>query len=84
MGGPLGWGLGEVLTTPHRKKLIVLQNIERSLGMEYRSELLILPRRLCVCSDGPCRAFSAKCIAAFLTGVFIDTYISHEQHDSNW
>jgi hypothetical protein len=29
-GGPPAWGLGELLTTPHLKKLVMLRNITRS------------------------------------------------------
>jgi hypothetical protein len=33
MGGPPALGLGEVLTTPHRKKVILLRNVHtESLG----------------------------------------------------
>jgi hypothetical protein len=32
-GGPPAWGLGEVLTTPHRKNLIMLRIIHRGLSM---------------------------------------------------
>jgi hypothetical protein len=32
-GGPPAWRLGEVLTTPHHKNLIMLQNIQRSSGI---------------------------------------------------
>jgi hypothetical protein len=30
--GPPAWGLGEVLTTPHRKKITMLRNTIQSLG----------------------------------------------------
>jgi hypothetical protein len=32
-GGPPAWRLSEVLTTPHRKKLNMLRNIHRGLGI---------------------------------------------------
>ena len=32
-GGPPAWGLGEVLTTPQRKKLSILRNVQRSRGI---------------------------------------------------
>ena len=33
MGGPTVWGLGEELTTPHRRKRILLRNVHiESLG----------------------------------------------------
>jgi hypothetical protein len=32
-GGPPAWGLGEVLTTPHRKELIMLLIIHRGFGI---------------------------------------------------
>jgi hypothetical protein len=33
-GGPPTWKLDEVLRTPHRKKLITLQSIQRSFGIK--------------------------------------------------
>ena len=35
-GGTPAWGLGEILTTPHRKKLIMLRNIARWAGHAER------------------------------------------------
>jgi hypothetical protein len=32
MGGPTAWGLGVGLTTPRRKKIILLRKTTRSLG----------------------------------------------------
>ena len=33
MGGPPAWGFSEVLRTRHRKNLIILRHVQRSLGM---------------------------------------------------
>jgi hypothetical protein len=33
MGGPAAWVLGDVLTTPHRKNLNMLQIIDRDLAI---------------------------------------------------
>jgi hypothetical protein len=34
--GPPAWGLGEVLTTPHRKKVMMLRNSVQSLGPDLQ------------------------------------------------
>ena len=49
MGGPPASGLGEVVTTPQRKKHIMLRNIKWCLGPGEKNEM-----------GGVCRTYGAE------------------------